>query len=97
MRRRIPDRISPGSCLRRPGSEIAEFRTGVLDRFERSAFVKRTTRLDFDAGVLKDITIEKPSELVEFMEIPLVLTQALVKIPAEVIKVRLASTITRNS
>lgn len=59
---------------------------------ERSLFVKRTTRLDFDSGVLRDITIEKPSELVEFMEIPLVLAQAIVKIPAEVIKVRLAST-----
>jgi hypothetical protein len=59
---------------------------------ERSMFVKRTTRLDFDAGVLRDITIEKPSELVEFMEVPLVLVQALVKIPAEVVKVRLAST-----
>jgi hypothetical protein len=59
---------------------------------ERSLFVKRTTRLDFDFGVLRDITIEKPSELVEFMEIPLVLAQAIVKVPAEVIKVRLAST-----
>jgi hypothetical protein len=59
---------------------------------ERSLFVKRTTRLDFDAGVLKDITIEKPSELLEFMEIPLVLAQALVKVPAELLKVRVAST-----
>jgi hypothetical protein len=38
------------------------------------------------------VTIEKPSELLEFMEIPLVLAQAIVAIPAEVIKVRLAST-----
>lgn len=59
---------------------------------ERSAFVKRTTRLDFDSGVLSNVTIEKPSELLEFMEIPLVLAQALVAIPAEILKVRVAST-----
>lgn len=58
---------------------------------ERSLFVERSTQLIFDKGVLKDIRIEKPSELLEFIEIPLRVVQAVVKVPAAVVKVRIAA------
>jgi hypothetical protein len=52
---------------------------------DRSAFVTRkTTLLAFDAGVLRDITIEKPSEVLSFVEIPLRVAQVVVAVPAEI-------------
>jgi hypothetical protein len=59
---------------------------------DRTMFVKRTTTLEFENGVLKNIFIEKPSEALEFVEIPLRVVQALVKVPAEIVKVRIAAT-----
>jgi hypothetical protein len=58
---------------------------------DRSLFVKRSTTLEFDNGVLRDIFIEKPSEALEFVEIPLRVVQALVKVPAEILRVRIAA------
>jgi hypothetical protein len=92
MRRRDPQSRNPWEVFRTTQLEMPNVAPVFSVGVERSMFVKRTTRLEFDAGVLRDITIEKPSELVEFMEIPLVLAQAIVKIPAEVVKLRLAST-----
>jgi len=59
---------------------------------DRSIFVTRSTTLEFDYGVLRDIYIEKPSEALEFVEIPLRVVQAIVKVPAEILKVRIAAT-----
>lgn len=58
---------------------------------ERSAFVTRKTTLEFDRGVLRDITIEKESEVLAFVEIPLRVVQAMVQVPAEIIKVRVSA------
>jgi hypothetical protein len=93
LRRRDPgSRKKPWQVFQTVRVEMPNLAPVFSIGVERSAFVKRTTKLEFDAGVLRDVTIEKPSELLEFMEIPLLLTQAIVKVPAEIIKVRLAST-----
>ena len=63
---------------------------------ERSVFVKRETTLEFKDGVLQDVSIKKPSELLAFSEFPLKVAQAIVAVPSELIKVRIASTNNRE-
>lgn len=52
---------------------------------ERSLFVNRVTDLEFDDGVLTNISINKPSELAAFVEIPLALARAITALPAQIV------------
>ena len=91
FRRRDPQSRTPWQIFQTKRIEMPNvspiFSVGV----DRSAFVTRKTTLSFDYGVLRDITIEKPSEVLSFVEIPLRVAQAVVQIPAEIIKVRVAA------
>lgn len=58
----------------------------------RSLFVSKETILEFDQGVLKNVVVDKPSELAAFVEIPLRIVEVAVAIPAQVVKVRINNT-----
>jgi hypothetical protein len=58
----------------------------------RAAFVKKVTTLGFDHGILTDVHISKPSEVLGFLEIPLGIAKAIVDLPAELIKLRIDTT-----
>jgi hypothetical protein len=59
---------------------------------DRTFFAKRETTLDFDDGALRDIKIEKGSELVGVVSIPLQIAQSIAALPANIIQVRINNT-----
>lgn len=50
-------------------------------RVDRGSFIALQATLDFDEGVLKKYTMNKPSEMLGFMKIPTVIVNAVVQIP----------------
>jgi hypothetical protein len=58
----------------------------------RALFTKRITTVHFSDGSLTDVAVDKDSEAVGFVQIPLVAVQAIVDVPGQIIKVRLADT-----
>jgi hypothetical protein len=59
---------------------------------ERAVFTKRLTSVKFYNGSLTDISVDKSSELEGFVQIPLVVAQAVVDIPAQIVSIRLSDT-----
>lgn len=59
---------------------------------ERPFFNQRKTRLEFDAGILRDVCIYKTSELREIVEIPLVVMKSITALPTQIIKLKLNDT-----
>ena len=51
----------------------------------RSAFVKKVVSLDFNGGILVQAKINKPSEALAGIEIPLAITKAILALPGQVI------------
>jgi|GEM_PF-2593586 len=58
----------------------------------RSAFVEKVNDLNFDHGMLTEVTVTKPSEALAFMEIPLAMAKAITDIPANLFQVRIDQT-----
>ena len=58
----------------------------------RGAFVKKVTELDFENGVLTQVKIDKPSELLGALDIPLAAARAILSIPAELIQLKIDTT-----
>jgi hypothetical protein len=56
----------------------------------RTLFAQRKTTIKFDQGILTDVAIDKNSELVGFVSIPLAAAKAIVDVPAQIIKIRIA-------
>ncbi|WP_157727593.1 hypothetical protein [Stappia sp. ES.058] len=56
---------------------------------DRTFFATRSTTLDFQEGMLRDVTIEKTSELESFVKVPLHIAQAIVNLPAQIIQLRI--------
>lgn len=56
---------------------------------DRTFFATRTTTLDFTDGMLRDVTIEKTSELESFVKVPLHIAQAIVNLPAQIIQLKI--------
>jgi hypothetical protein len=59
---------------------------------ERALFATRDTDLVFNQGVLTDVSIDKKSELVGFVRIPLAVAKAVVGVPAQILQIRIADT-----
>lgn len=59
---------------------------------ERAMFTTRKTTLTFNKGVLTDVTIDKGSELVGFVSIPLAVAKAMVDVPGQIVKLRITDT-----
>jgi hypothetical protein len=89
LRRRDPQSSTPWHIFQTKRIEMPNVSPVFSIGIERSMFVKRTTTLMFDNGVLRDIAIEKPSEVLGFVEIPLRVVQAVIAIPAQIVKVRI--------
>lgn len=51
----------------------------------RSSFVKRVHKLEFESGMLVKATLNKPSEVLAAVEIPLEISKALVALPGEIV------------
>lgn len=57
----------------------------------RSAFVKKVQKLDFNEGLLVEATLKKPSEVLGAMEIPLEISRALLALPGEIVADNIAA------
>ena len=55
----------------------------------RAAFVKKVTRVTFEDGILTELYVNKPSEVLAFLEIPFYLVQSIVALPTELIQVKI--------
>ena len=62
----------------------------------RTFFAKRQTRLVFDSGVLRDVEIQKGSELFGFVQLPLQVAQSVAALPTSILQVRIDQTNNRN-
>lgn len=58
----------------------------------RALFANRKTTIKFSDGILTDVAIKKDSELASFVSIPLAVAKAIVEVPAQIIKIRIADT-----
>jgi len=58
----------------------------------RTAFIKKVTELDFENGILTQVKIDKPSEVVGALDIPLAVARAILSIPAELIQLKIDTT-----
>lgn len=59
---------------------------------KRAVFATRKTTLNFNNGVLTDVAINKGSELVGFVSIPLALAKAIVDVPGQIVTLRITDT-----
>src|SRR5262249_33614448 len=59
---------------------------------QRALFTNRVTTVYFDQGVLTDVSVNKGSELLGFVSIPLVVAKAVVAVPAQIIQFRILDT-----
>lgn len=58
----------------------------------RATFVEKTTTIDFEGGLLKQVDITKPSEALEIVSLPVEILKAIVAIPAELIQLKIDTT-----
>lgn len=58
----------------------------------RSAFVKKVTDLTFKDGILTEVKINKPSEVLAVADIPLEISKALVSLPGEIVQLKIDTT-----
>jgi hypothetical protein len=88
-RRREPDLPGDWRVIETRQIEMPNASPVLSLQIERSLFVTRKTDVTFDYGTLLDVTIDKPSELAEFVDIPLQAVQAAFAIPAQMVQVRI--------
>ncbi|HEY1544323.1 MAG TPA: hypothetical protein VGG01_18130 [Xanthobacteraceae bacterium] len=55
---------------------------------ERALFARRKTAINFQNGILTDVSIDKGSELVGFVSIPLSVAKAIVDVPGQILTIR---------
>lgn len=56
---------------------------------KRAAFVKKITNVTFEDGILTEVHLEKPSEGLACMEIPLAIAKDIASLPAELIQLKI--------
>ena len=54
----------------------------------RSAFVEKETRLEFEKGILRKVSVRKPSEALALAGVPLEIARTLASLPAEILRLR---------
>jgi|GEM_PF-3375782 len=89
LRKPDPRGRNPWILHRREAMEFPDLAPPLAVTVERAVFATRKTRLAFAGGVLTDVTIDKTSELNEFSRIPLVVAQAIVAIPGQIVTLRI--------
>ena len=63
----------------------------------RAAFVKKVTKVTFEDGILTELYVNKPSEVLAFLEIPFYLVQSIVALPTELIQVKIKYSTSQTS
>jgi hypothetical protein len=59
---------------------------------ERALFTTRVTTVNFNDGTLTDVAVDKDSEAVGFVTIPLAAAKAITEVPSQIVKFRIADT-----
>ena len=59
---------------------------------DRAMFTSRGTTLSFNSGMLTDVTVDKKSELVGFVQIPLAIANAVANVPAQIVQLKIVDT-----
>jgi len=60
-------------------------------KVSRAAFVKNSVKINFDNGMLKDISYDKPSQIEGFVQIPVDLSKQALAIPNDLLTIRYAN------
>lgn len=64
---------------------------GSVD-IKRAAFVRKVTNVRFASGMLQSVHIDKPSEALAAIEIPLAIADAILAVPGEILKLKIDTT-----
>lgn len=64
---------------------------------DRTLFAKRQTKLTFKMGALQHISLDKSSELLGFVDVPLYLAESLVAVPAAIVRVDIDQTVAETN
>jgi len=56
------------------------------DPVRRAPFVKKQVKMDFTSGMLTSVQLVNPSEVLEFIQIPIAVAKAIVSIPSAMLQ-----------
>ena len=66
-------------------------RIGGID-IERAALVKKATTVEFVSGMLKSVSVTKPSEALAVVQVPIDVAKAILSIPGEIVRLKIDTT-----
>jgi hypothetical protein len=89
LRKRDPYGRGPWTLFQTQRVDMPNVSPVLALGIERAMFTHRNTTVVFNEGVLTDVTVDKGSELVGFVRIPLALAKAIVDVPAQIIQIRI--------
>jgi hypothetical protein len=92
LRRTDPGSRDPWTLFQTKRLDMPNISPVLSVGIERAVFTSRKTALNFNKGVLTDVAIEKKSELVGFVSIPLAAAKAIVDVPGQIVTIRLTDT-----
>jgi hypothetical protein len=92
LRRRDPGGREPWTVYQTKQVDMPNVSPVLSIGVQRAMFANRKTTLNFNKGVLTDVAINKGSELVGFVQIPLALAKAIVDVPGQIVTLRLVDT-----
>lgn len=90
LRKNDPDGLEGWSLFQTAQVDMPNVAPILSIGVDRALFATRETDLSFNSGVLTDVSINKTSELAGFVRIPLAVAKAVVAVPAQIIKFRIA-------
>ena len=89
LRKAAPYGRDPWVLLMSKKVEVPNWAPVFAVEVDRSLFVDRITDLEFDNGVLTNVSVKKPSEAAAFVEIPLAVVSAVVALPGTIVKLKI--------
>jgi hypothetical protein len=92
LRRRDPGGRAPWTVYQTKQVDMPNISPVLAIGVDRAIFANRKTTLSFSKGVLTDVAINKGSELVGFVQIPLAVAKAIVDVPGQIVTLRLVDT-----
>jgi hypothetical protein len=92
LRKNDPGGREPWKLFQTRRVEMPNVSPLLLIGVERAMFANRKTTLRFNQGVLTDVAVDKGSELVGFVQIPLAVAKAVVDVPGRLVTLRITDT-----
>jgi hypothetical protein len=89
LRKNDPGGREPWKLFTTRRIEMPNVSPVLLIGVDRAVFTQRKTTLRFNQGVLTDVAVEKGSELVGFVSIPLAVAKAVVDVPGRLVTLRI--------